>query len=111
MGFIGSVWGVIDFLPETDFPDIRGFAYIHSALGAAIVIPREDDLVRIYVQQSPERSAALVNPQTGRVEMGRADPEEFMAQAKEILMPFHISAKGGKILWWTVYVGQYLHRC
>ena len=44
------VWGVIDFTPDTDFPDIRNKCVIHSNNGTCMVIPREDDKIRLYIQ-------------------------------------------------------------
>ena len=38
------IWGVVDFVAETDFPDIRKRSAIHSDAGSVMVIPRE----RIY---------------------------------------------------------------
>lgn len=34
------VWGVVDTIPETDFPDIRNRCAIHSRNGSCMVIPR-----------------------------------------------------------------------
>ncbi|KIJ34905.1 hypothetical protein M422DRAFT_782649 [Sphaerobolus stellatus SS14] len=45
-----SVWGVADVHIETDFPDYRFKCVIQSASGAVIIIPREGDKIRIYVQ-------------------------------------------------------------
>ena len=44
------VWGVIDFTPDTDFPDIRNKCVIHSNNGTCMIIPREGDKVRLYIQ-------------------------------------------------------------
>ena len=44
------VWGVIDFTPDTDFPDIRNKCVIHSNNGTCMLIPREGDKVRLYIQ-------------------------------------------------------------
>jgi phenol 2-monooxygenase len=44
------IWGVIDLVPDTDFPDIRNRCVIHSNHGSCMVIPREGDLVRLYIQ-------------------------------------------------------------
>src|SRR5271163_755391 len=44
------VWGVIDFIPDTDFPDIHNGCVIHSNNGTCMIIPREGDCVRLYVQ-------------------------------------------------------------
>jgi phenol 2-monooxygenase (NADPH) len=44
------VWGVVDMVPDTDFPDIRNRCVIHSNHGSCMVIPREGDIVRLYIQ-------------------------------------------------------------
>jgi phenol 2-monooxygenase len=44
------VWGVVDMTPDTDFPDIRNRCVIHSNHGSCMVIPREGDIVRLYIQ-------------------------------------------------------------
>lgn len=45
------IWGVLDIVPITDFPDIRMRCAIHSASeGSVMVIPRENKLVRLYIQ-------------------------------------------------------------
>lgn len=44
------VWGVVDLVPETDFPDFRNWAGIRSDSGSCMIIPRERDMIRIYVQ-------------------------------------------------------------
>ena len=42
------IWGVLDVVPITDFPDIRMRCAIHSAAnGSVMVIPRESKLVRL----------------------------------------------------------------
>lgn len=45
------VWGVLDMVPLTEFPDIRKCGVIHSKDSETIIIiPRENDLVRLYIQ-------------------------------------------------------------
>ena len=44
------VWGVVDTVPVTDFPDIRNRCAIHSDNGSCMIIPREGNKVRLYVQ-------------------------------------------------------------
>ncbi|KAI6128066.1 hypothetical protein EDD16DRAFT_170170 [Pisolithus croceorrhizus] len=46
---VDYVWGVIDMVPDTDFADIRHKATIHSTNGSLMIIPRESDKVRLYV--------------------------------------------------------------
>ena len=49
---VDFIWGVIDTVPTTDFPDIRRKTAIHSASeGSLLIIPREGDfLVRMYIE-------------------------------------------------------------
>ena len=45
------IWGVLDIVPITNFPDIRMRCAIHSAnCGSVMLIPRENKLVRLYIQ-------------------------------------------------------------
>ncbi|KAH8995052.1 FAD binding domain-containing protein [Lactarius hatsudake] len=85
------VWGVVDIVPSevTDFPDIRNKSAIHSTNGSCMVIPREGDKIRLYVQLS---DTDAVNPQTGRVDLGRYDPERLLKAANKIFRPYTIHA-------------------
>ncbi|KAG5929867.1 hypothetical protein E4U42_004259 [Claviceps africana] len=47
---IEHIWAVIDGVVKTDFPDIRMKCTIHSKHGSLMVIPREDNMVRLYIQ-------------------------------------------------------------
>ena len=98
-----SVWGVIDMVPDTDLPDIRCQAIIRSNHGNMFIIPRENELVRLYIQQV--ETAHLVDPRTGRIDKDRTNPEEILAQAQKMLSPYKMNIKDGKLGWWTVYVG------
>ncbi|CAG9952822.1 unnamed protein product [Clonostachys rosea f. rosea IK726] len=96
-----SVWGVMDILPITDFPDIRSRCTIHSAsAGTIMVIPRERGLVRLYIQ------LAHLTPARGeRFDKSNGSPETIFAAAKRIMAPYDISYNYCE--WWTVYqVGQ-----
>ncbi|CAG9953965.1 unnamed protein product [Clonostachys rosea f. rosea IK726] len=96
-----SVWGVMDIVPVTDFPDIRSRCTIHSAsAGTIMVIPREHGLVRLYIQ------LAHLTPTRGeRFDRSNGSPETIFAAAKRILAPYDISYNYCE--WWTVYqVGQ-----
>ncbi|KXG45467.1 Monooxygenase, FAD-binding [Penicillium griseofulvum] len=91
-------WGVIDVIPVTDFPDIRKRCIIKSKAGHMMIIPREERLVRFYVQLSP-RAAALF----------KADyhPKTLVTIVKDILRPYIFEAPC--IEWSTIYtVGQTL---
>ncbi|EGG06190.1 uncharacterized protein MELLADRAFT_36236 [Melampsora larici-populina 98AG31] len=94
-------WGVMDGIPATDFPDIRLLCCLHSASsGSMLMIPRENHLVRLYVQ--------LPQPPKGQ-RPNRSDitPEKLLKMANTILAPYTINIP--KVEWYTCYeVGQRL---
>ncbi|KAI8460135.1 FAD binding domain-containing protein [Phakopsora pachyrhizi] len=94
-------WGVVDGVPVTNFPDIRIKSTIHSAEnGSMMVIPRENNLVRLYVQ--------IPQPEKGN-RPNRADvtPEKLMKLAQSIISPYTIEIP--EIDWFTCYeIGQRL---
>ncbi|KAJ7127079.1 FAD binding domain-containing protein [Mycena epipterygia] len=49
-------WGAADVAVKTNFPDFRSKCVIQAATGAVIIIPREEDKIRIYVQFSPHEA-------------------------------------------------------
>jgi phenol 2-monooxygenase len=95
------VWGVLDIVPITNFPDIRNRCAIHSAEdGSVMVIPREGALVRFYIQMKEiDRSA------DGRVDRAKITPEKILAQCQKIIAPYTITYE--EIQWFTAYqIGQ-----
>ncbi|KAI8460134.1 FAD binding domain-containing protein [Phakopsora pachyrhizi] len=94
-------WGVVDGVPVTNFPDIRMKSTIHSAEnGSMMVIPRENNLVRLYVQ--------IPQPEKGK-RPNRADvnPKKLMKLAQAIISPYSIEIP--EIEWFTCYeIGQRL---
>ena len=112
---------MIDTIPETNFPDIRNRCVIHSECGSCMVIPREGDKVRLYIQLSDKQ---VVDPATGRVDKGRVSPDHllqvtssselrnclssrgplnFYPQAvKKIIKPYTIDTR--EVEWWTIYI-------
>ncbi|KAF5257235.1 hypothetical protein FOXYS1_12254 [Fusarium oxysporum] len=77
------VWGVLDIIPITDFPDIRYRCAIHSATGSLMVIPRED----------------------GYLDRFKTTPGTLVASARNTLAPYTLSYK--HCHWWTAYrIGQ-----
>ncbi|KAN0109116.1 FAD binding domain containing protein [Russula decolorans] len=100
------LWGVVDMVPseKTDFPDTRNKSAIHSANGSCMVIPREGDKIRVYIQLS---DTDAVDPETGRVNLGRYGPERLLEVAKKAFRPYTIDTVPDKIEWWTIYqIGQ-----
>ncbi len=67
-------------------------------------IPREGDLVRLYIQQGPDSD--IIDPATGRADKTRTSPERLLEQAQKILKPYRMEIKDGKVDWWTVYVSE-----
>ncbi|KAK7681578.1 hypothetical protein QCA50_015311 [Cerrena zonata] len=97
------IWGVVDLVPETDFPDIRNRCAIHSNNGSCMIIPREGDKVRFYIQLSEKD--VVVDRATGRVdkEHTKIGPEELLEVGRKSLSPYKID-KVGDFGWWTIYV-------
>ena len=91
-------------VPETDFPDIRAKTAIHSRNGSSMVIPRENDLIRPYVQMN---DADVLNAE-GRVDKSRVSPEKLLAVAQQSFKPYHITTK--EFDWWTIYMSELLSR-
>ena len=97
------IWGVLDIVPITDFPDIRMRCAIHSASsGSVMVIPRENKLVRLYIQLT-------TTGQTGeggsRVDRSKITPDIILQSAQRIMAPYKITYR--KLDWWTAYqIGQ-----
>ncbi|KAG8781922.1 hypothetical protein FRC12_021403 [Ceratobasidium sp. 428] len=92
------VWGVVDTIPDTDFPDIRNRSAIHSNNGSCMVIPREGDLVRLYVQ-----IAEIELGGTGRMDRSKMTPEKIMEVAQRSFKPFRLEFPQ-KLDWWTIYI-------
>ena len=64
----------MDTIPDTNFPDIRNKCAIHSNNGSCLVIPREGDKVRLYMQLT---EADVVT--NGRVDKSKVDPQKLLA--------------------------------
>ncbi|KAF9072092.1 FAD binding domain-containing protein [Rhodocollybia butyracea] len=96
------VWGVVDLVAETDLPDIRNKCAIHSNNGSCMIIPREGDKVRLYIQLDGKE----VVDDAGRVDKSRCGPEMILDVARKTLHPFTIESPQ-TYDWWTIYaIGQ-----
>ncbi|KAJ6788229.1 hypothetical protein PWT90_04373 [Aphanocladium album] len=98
------IWGVLDIVPITDFPDIRMRCAIHSAdSGSIMIIPRENKLVRVYVQLT---TTEKIGDEAGsRGDRSGISPEVIIAKAQKIMAPYKISYR--TLDWWTAYqIGQ-----
>ncbi len=95
-----QLWGVMDVLAVTDFPDIRMKCAIQSAQdGSILIIPREGGyLTRLYIEldelHGDERAA----------DRG-VTPEALIEKARAILAPHSLDVK--EVAWWSAYeIGQ-----
>ena len=95
-----QLWGVMDVLAVTDFPDIRVKAAIQSAHdGSILIIPREGGyLVRMYIEL-----AALEGDE--RAADRNVTAEMLIEKARTILSPYTLDVK--EVAWWSAYeIGQ-----
>ncbi|KAG8405465.1 hypothetical protein J3458_022119 [Metarhizium acridum] len=97
------IWGVLDMVPITDFPDIRMRCAIHSAnSGSIMVIPRENKLVRLYIQLT---TTERVGDEPTKADRSKISPRVILEAAQRIMAPYTISYQ--KLDWWTAYqIGQ-----
>ncbi|PSR71348.1 hypothetical protein PHLCEN_2v12777 [Hermanssonia centrifuga] len=93
------IWGVVDIIPETDFPDIRNRTAIHSHNGSCMIIPREGDKVRLYIQLADKE---VINAENGRVDKAKTGPEHLLQVAQRSFSPYTINAQ--EFDWWTIYI-------
>ncbi|MCL4132123.1 UNVERIFIED_CONTAM: hypothetical protein GTU68_030818 [Idotea baltica] len=95
-----QLWGVMDVLAVTDFPDIRKKSAIQSAeQGSLLIIPREGGyLVRMYIELSElhgDERASDIN----------VSPSLLADKARDILSPYTLNVK--QVVWWSAYeIGQ-----
>ncbi|KAF2748808.1 phenol 2-monooxygenase [Sporormia fimetaria CBS 119925] len=99
------IWGVLDVIPITDFPDIRVRCAVHSAsAGSLMVIPRENKLVRLYIQLTEVKPDA-----SGRADRSKITPEIIIKAAQKIIAPYKLTYEYCD--WWTAYqIGQRVGR-
>ncbi|KFA61765.1 hypothetical protein S40285_04154 [Stachybotrys chlorohalonatus IBT 40285] len=95
---IAYVWGVMDGVVRTDFPDIKMKCTIHSEHGSIMVIPREANMVRLYIQIASSTDEDW-NPRK------TATASDVQGKAKKILLPYSIEWES--VEWFSVYpIGQ-----
>lgn len=97
-----QVWGVMDVLAATDFPDIRCKTLIQSSgEGNIVIIPREGGyLVRFYIELDKLAEGE-------RVANRNITVDHLIAAAQRIMPPWSIEVK--EVVWWSVYeIGQRL---
>ncbi|KAJ5641818.1 hypothetical protein N7490_005818 [Penicillium lividum] len=91
-----AVWGVMDMVPRTNFPDFRKKSAIRSKAGNILIIPREggnNNLTRFYTELP-----SGTNPRDVTL-------ESLQRQAKKVLHPYQIDF--AETVWWSAYsIGQ-----
>ncbi|GAA5913952.1 uncharacterized protein JCM6883_000131 [Sporobolomyces salmoneus] len=99
---INAVWGVLDLVPKTNFPDIRSRCAVHSAnAGSVMVIPQERDLVRLYIQ------LPITVAPGEYLDKSQITVDRILNTARAILHPYTLDTD--KIEWFTGYhIGQRL---
>lgn len=98
--FARQLWGVMDILAVTNFPDIRLKCAIQSATeGSLLIIPREGGyMVRMYIELE-----ALAEGE--RAADRDVSPDMLIQKAKAIFAPYTLDVKD--VVWWSAYeIGQ-----
>ncbi|KAJ7233893.1 phenol 2-monooxygenase [Mycena rebaudengoi] len=95
------IWGVMDVRVQTNFPDIKYKCLIHSKEdGSIMIIPRESNLVRFYVQLQTTEGGKIVS-----IDRDKATQDICIARAKKIFEPYDLEF--GYVDWFSVYqIGQ-----
>ena len=91
-----QVWGVMDILANTDFPDVRQKCLVTSSHeGNILILPREGGyLFRMYVELDK------LNPDE-RVTSRQFSQQDMIAAANRIMQPYTIDVK--EVVWWSIY--------
>jgi phenol 2-monooxygenase len=115
------IWGVCDFVADTDFPDIRNRCAVHSSSGSVMIIPREriatgEYLTRLYVhapeslrsEAADEAEDETSTKQKSRTRRQALTLEQIFKQAQAVFAPYQIKIKENtKPDWWAAYqIGQ-----
>ncbi|KAJ5368077.1 uncharacterized protein N7496_007837 [Penicillium cataractarum] len=120
---LDHIWGVVDLIVDTDFPDIRRRCAIHSLAGSVMVIPREriatgDYLTRLYVQvpgdvkpdsdQQTTDSSTAAPTADARARRSQVTEKTIFDNAAAAFKPYYIRPKtDGAVDWWAAYqIGQ-----
>lgn len=115
------IWGVMDFVADTKFPDIRRKSMVQSAAGSCMIIPREriatgEYLTRIYahmdetdsVDDRPGNMSVDEAKQMAKEKRMKVSVERILGQADQVLQPYGLKMKEGtEPDWWAAYeIGQ-----
>lgn len=109
--WVDTLWAALDCTVETDFPDVRKIAAIHSEKhGALYIFPRENNadgepIIRCYTQVN--RMAGEKSKVDAREMRDKVTAEMVMQAVNEIAHPYKFDFK--TVEWFTCYpIGQRL---
>lgn len=93
-----AIWGVLDGVIETDFPDLWSKVVVYSEeAGNVLCIPRERNMTRLYIELRPESDEPFDKAKTTQ--------GFVMGRARQIMAPYELSWKS--VEWFGVYqIGQ-----
>ncbi|EPQ28831.1 uncharacterized protein PFL1_03634 [Pseudozyma flocculosa PF-1] len=106
--WVDTLWAALDCVVETDFPDVRKIAAIHSKNhGALYIFPRENNekgepIIRCYTQVN--RLEGEKSKESALDARDKVTSDMVMKAIKEIAYPYHFDFKG--IEWYTPKAGQ-----
>ncbi|BCR90132.1 uncharacterized protein ACHE_60018A [Aspergillus chevalieri] len=100
-----SIWGVMDFVPISDFPDIRQSCAIHACSRSGIMqLPRENRLIRLYIQLKHDDELGQKAIQNAH---DKNTPKRLLQIAQRTYEPYRMDFK--RCDWWSLYhIGQRL---
>lgn len=77
-----AIWGVLDGVIDTNFPDLWSKVVIYSEeAGNVLCIPRERNMTRLYIELRSEASGASISK-------AQATQKFVMKRAREIMKPY-----------------------
>lgn len=93
-----AIWGVLDGVIETDFPDLWSKVVVYSEeAGNVLCIPRERNMTRLYIELKSETGTPISKAE--------ATQEFVMARARQIMQPYSLT--WASVEWFGVYtIGQ-----
>ncbi|PWY88920.1 hypothetical protein BO70DRAFT_359233 [Aspergillus heteromorphus CBS 117.55] len=118
---LDHIWGVVDMVADTNFPDIRKRCAIHSPAGSVMVIPREQIVTGEYLTRLYVQVPGIVNPDSdvagesadpcvedARVRRSKVTLDEILKQATDAFKPYCLRPKSDESIdWWAAYqIGQ-----
>lgn len=93
-----AIWGVLDGVIKTDFPDLWSKVVVYSEeAGNVLCIPRERNMTRLYIELRPESDAPM--------DKAKATQEFVMERARQIMNPYSLAWES--VEWFGIYqIGQ-----